>query len=174
MKWPLSLGQKDRTKQYDKWIKPMTAEEKITIAQKQHMKCQKLLSRAIKKIDKALSTYSKSTFADSTAITNMATTRKELFMLKEDIKIRTYENLPYVDLNEERKVEENDVMSTYKHITTKTKLVFADITAMAIVWIAGVITGNQTLLGIGAVMTMINCLGFYLWWTNPKRQKKRT
>lgn len=172
-KFPLSLGQRDRTKQYDKYVKPMSAEDKIVIAQKQHMKCQKLLSKAIKKIDKALSAYSKSTFADSTAITNMAATRKELFMLKEDIKIRTYENLPYSDLNEERKITERDIVGTYSNITTKMKLVIFDVTSNVLLLVSGVLAGNATLIGIGVVMGMLNGLGGYLWWTNPERRRNK-
>lgn len=138
------------------------------------MKCQKLLSKAIKKIDKALSTYSKSTFADSTAITNMAVARKDLFMLKEDIKIRTFERLPYSDLNEERKTDEKEIVGVYRSISLKQKLVIGIVLMNAVGYLVGFILGDIGTIGASIFLSMILGLAGFLWWTKPGQKKKST
>ena len=126
MKWPISIGQRDRSHQYDKFVVPLSDEEKIELTQKFHMKCQKRLNKACQNIEKALKQYSRSPFGDETAISDLAKQRKKLFDLKESIKKRTFNCLPYVDLNKE-KTNDKAFLDSYPRISLRGKLLMCAI-----------------------------------------------
>ena len=122
MRWPISLGQHNRVHQWDKFVVPLSDAEKIELTQKYHMKCQKLLNKAGRCYEKALRVYSRSHFGDETVMKDLAVYRKKILVLKESIKKRTFNKLPYVDFNKE-KTKEQEFLDSYPRISMRGKLV---------------------------------------------------
>jgi len=170
-KWPLSLGQINRSNQYDKYVKPLTPAEQIEMTQQEHMRCQKLLSKAMKNLDKALVRYQRSPYAVDKCISDLAKMRKIIFNLKESIKIETHKSLPYADLNEP-KTDEKKFMGSYQNISLFKRNFLILFGINSIIYIIAAVTGDTNIWGANIIFSILLVLGLYLWWTKPKKTKK--
>ena len=98
MKWPKSLGQRDRAHQYDSYVLPLSAEDKIAETQKAHKKAQADINKAIKLLQRSIIHYTESNYGSDKAIELLGKEITRLKELKEDIKKKTYNALPYLSL----------------------------------------------------------------------------
>jgi hypothetical protein len=118
-KWPKTIGDRDRINQYDSYVKPLSAEEKILLTQRAHAKTQKELNKAIKNLEHAITNYFKAQYGANNVIGILDDQRNEMMKLKEDIKKLTLNALPYKELNLERE-QEKTFMLPIKKISYKT------------------------------------------------------
>jgi len=105
VKWPKTLGDRDRSKQYESYVKPISAEEKIILTQNAHSKTQKELTKAKRNLERAITYYFKAQYGAKEVIGKLDKVRIEISELQEEIKKLTMNALPYKDLDFERENE---------------------------------------------------------------------
>lgn len=171
MKWPLSIGQRDRSRQYDAYVIPLSAEDKIIITQKAHKRTQKDLNKLLKILGQALSHYSESHYASSKAIELLAGFHKDVLNLKERVKKETFNALPYKDLRKERE-SEGEVMDSYpKRLSLKQKLIISLAGFNTVLYGYGWFY-DSNIFAIAIMFTMIVGVLFYLYLKYGNRRKK--
>lgn len=161
-KWPKTLGDRDRTKQYDSYVKPITAEQKIVLTQKAHTKTQKELNKAIKSLETAITHYFKAQYGAKDVIGKLDHERIELLELKEEIKKMTMNALPYKDLDLERE-QEQTFMLPFERISSKTMIY------LALILINIIIYASAFLFSIGwlYVVGIFFSISIFLSWFTP-------
>jgi hypothetical protein len=162
VKWPMSLGQRDRTHQYDKYVIPLTPEKKIVITQRAHMATQKDLNKILKNLDKAILHYTSSHYGDPKVINRLGDARKYILEMKENIKKDTFSALPYSDLNERKIHEEQFDKILYLTIDQKYLIIF--VIGNGCVYLIGFLTGLLIFLGLGVIISAILGLFYYFRW----------
>lgn len=121
-KWPLSLGQRDRAKQYESYVKPLSPEDKIILTQQAHKQAQKDLNKVLKLLEQAINHYSESHYGSSKAIELLAKARRDILNLKERVKKETFNALPYKELKD-AEIDEKEFMDP--KVSLKTKLLIS-------------------------------------------------
>ena len=162
LKWPKTLGDRDRTKQYDAYVKPMTAEQKIVLTQKAHAKTQRELNKSIKSLETSITNYFKAQYGAKDVIGKLDNKRIELMELKEEIKKMTLNALPYKELNLERE-QEKTFMLPIENISVKTIIYIILIIANLIVFLSAFVFAIGWLYVIGVFIT----IGIFLSWFTP-------
>jgi len=162
VKWPKTLGDRDRRKQYESYIKPVSAEEKITITQNAHSKTQKELSKAKRNFERAITHYFKAEYGAKEVIGKLDKTRIEICELQEEIKKLTMNALPYKDLDLER---ENEKMFKLplKKISLQNIVYFIMIFLNLILYISAFVFSMTWLYVIGGFLS----IGIFLSWFAP-------
>ena len=160
--WPKTLGDRDRTKQYDSYVKPMSAEEKILLTQKAHSKTQKELNKAVIHLEKAITHYFRAHYGAKEVIGELDKTRIGIKDLQHEIKKLTMNALPYKDLNLERE-QEKTFMLPLKAISIKTILYLCMIACNIFIYLTAFLFAVNWLYIIGIFMS----IGLFLMWFVP-------
>ena len=166
MKWPSTLGDRDRSKQYDSYIKPLSAEDKINLTQSAHIKTQKELNKAIKNIENAINHYFKARYGAKEVIGKLDDTRTNIMNLQEEIKKLTLNALPYKELDDERINEK--MFSIPIHRISKTNLIYLiALIGNIMVYLVGLIMNASWLYVVGFFISS----GIFLSWYAPWSRK---
>ena len=163
MKWPLSIGERDRVSQYDRYVKPLSAEDKILITQRAHRECQRDLNRILKLLERAIVDYSASHYGEASVINRLGDARKYILDLKEDVKKRTYNALPYSEMNQER-IDEGEFMDSRPRLSRFQKLLVGLGVGNVLVYVAGLVLKDMNIVTIGVFYTLFFGLALYLRW----------
>ena len=165
MKWPSTLGGRDRSSQYNDYVIPLSAEEKIVQTQRMHMVSQKDLNKAVKFLDKALSHYSEARFGTTKAVELLAKEKKQLLDLQEKIKQLTYNNLPYKELKEAQ-INEQEFYQRRRWLTKKRGVILSVILGNLCLYASGLMLSDGNLLGLGVLYSIVTVVVAYLRWAN--------
>lgn len=163
MKWPKSLGQRDRAHQYDSYVMPLSAEEKIAETQKAHKKAQVDINKAIKLLERSIIHYTKSSYGSDKVIELIGKEIKSLKELQEDIKKKTYNALPYKELDQEPEPE-----TKKKHPMLPIHLAIAALNTAF--YLVGSLLQNSYLLLCGVINTALLAFYCYLRWVRKHRK----
>ncbi|MBN2602771.1 MAG: hypothetical protein JXA91_01405 [Candidatus Thermoplasmatota archaeon] len=167
---PLSIGQRDRVHQYDKYVKPTSAEKKILMTQKYHKRCQKKISKALDNIKEAIDEYNNAWDGNPKVVPKLADMMKNLRVLKEDIMKLTYNNLPYAELDKER-IDENEVMGKYFQLSKFQKIIIFTSIGDCFVYLLGSLYQNSYIIGLGIFGMFGIILALYYRWISSHRPK---
>ena len=164
-----SLGERDRANQYNDFVVPLTAEEKILETQQAHKNAQKDLNKAVKLIERAIIHYTEARFGTSKVIEILAKQKDILRDAQERIKKETYNALPYKELEQER-ISEKEFIDKKPGWSLKRKLIAAGIIFNAGLYGVGYLLNDTTLLGLGGLSSLLFGGALYFSWSS--RQSK--
>jgi hypothetical protein len=164
MKWPKTLGDRDRAKQHEAFVKPVSAEEKIMLTQNAHYKTQKALKKARRNIEDAITSYFKAQYGAKGVIGKLDELRITLLDLQEEIKERTMNALPYKDLNLER-INEELFMLPLKRISIKGIFYLFLLIVNMLVYISAFMTNTSWLFVIGIFLSVGIVLSWFILWS---------
>lgn len=167
-----SIGERDRTTQYDSWVKPIPAEEKIVITQRAHKKAQIAVYKAIKHIEHALVEYTQAPFGSDKVVEMLAKEISHLRGMQEAIKKETFNALPYKDLEQER-IDEKSFSGSRRKLSLRSKLFIAGVITNVSIYVGGYLLNNFNIIGIGGLFSLIFGGAAYFAWINndPKTIK---
>jgi hypothetical protein len=169
-RWPLSIGQRDRVHQYDKYVKPTSAEKKILMTQRYHKRCQKKISNALENIKDAIDEYNKAWDGNPKVVPKLADKIKDLRKLKEDIMKLTYNNLPYAELDKDP-IDENEIMGKYFQLTKFQKIIICFSIGDSFIYLLGSLYQNSYIIGLGIFGMFGIMLALYYRWVSTHRPK---
>jgi hypothetical protein len=164
MKWPKTLGDRDRAKQHEAFVKPVSAEEKIMLTQNAHYKTQKALKKARRNIECAITSYFKAQYGAKGVIGKLDELRINLIDLQEEIKKLTMNALPYKDLNLER-INEKLFMLPLKKISIKGIISIFLIILNLLLYILAFMTDTSWLYVIGIFFSGGIMLTWFIFWS---------
>ena len=164
VKWPKTLGDRDRAKQYDSFVKPVSAEDKIILTQTAHMKAQKELTKACLNVEKAINHYFKARYGAKEVINKLDVLRLDIREKQEEIKKMTLNALPYKDLNEERMNEEL-FSNPIKRISKKLWVYIIAIIINIIIYIIAFAFQQSWFYALGFLISAIIFLSYYIPWS---------
>ena len=173
LKWPKTLGDRDRTKQYDSYVKPLSAEEKIILTQKAHMKSQKELTKANICIERAMNHYFKARYGAKEVISKLDGLRQEMQLMQEEIKKITMNSLPYKELNEER-IHERMFMITIPKISKKLMIYICASLINVIVYILSFLLDQSWFIAAGFLISAIIFLSLFVPWSRKTEKTLAT
>lgn len=164
MKWPKTIGDRDRTKQYDSYVKPLSAEEKIMVTQTAHMKAQKELTKACINVERAINHYFKARYGAKEVINKLDVLRLDIQDKQEEIKKLTLNSLPYKDLNQER-INEELFSNPLKRISKKLWMYIIAIIINVIIYFIAFAFNQSWFYALGFLTSAIIFLSYYLPWS---------
>ncbi len=170
VRWPLSIGQRDRVHQYDKYVRPTSAEKKILMTQKYHKRCQKKISRALENIKEAIDEYNNAWDGNPKVVPKLSDMMKNIRNLKEDIMKLTYNNLPYSELDQER-VDENEALGKYFQLSKFQKIIICLSIGDCSLYLLGTFYQNSYAIGLGIFGMFGIILALYYRWVSSHRPK---
>jgi len=162
--WPKTLGDRDRTTQYDAYVKPLSAEEKIIHTQLAHSKTQKEINKAIINIEHAITCYFKAHYGAKEVIGKLDDMRFQLKDLQEEIMKLTMNALPYKDLDGERE-QEKLFMEPINKMSLKTLAYIGLILANILIFLSGYLFDMPWLYVVGIFASFGSILYWYAPWS---------
>ncbi len=156
-----ALGDINRKKQFESYIEPMSAEKKIAITQKAHIKAQKELNKIVKRFDKAIIHYGEARFGADEAIELLGKERKNIRRLQDNIKEATFNALPYKDLDGE-KIREETFFVKRKRISGKMIAYTSGVIANLVIYLTGHFQDNEAYYVLGIIVSAGIVLAAYL------------
>jgi hypothetical protein len=173
LKWPKTIGDRDRTKQYDSYVKPLCAEEKIVLTQKAHMRSQKELMKASICVERAINHYFKARYGAKEVISKLDGLRQEMQLMQEEIKKITMNSLPYKDLNEER-INERTFMVSLPKISKKAFMYICASVFNIIVYLCGLLLSQSWFFAGGFLISAVIFLSLYVPWSRKTEKTLAT